>query len=395
VGASAGCALAFTAVASSLPARAEPQDPTLHQTLFAPSAAAKVGALELPRSLRLRWQVRIPGTVSLPPTVTADGSLLVASSAGVTELTSDGARRYFRSLGPDGPATAPVVTPDDGRIVVTSDGDLVVLSPKGEIRRRRRLRLLPDTLRDELVVTSTGSLLVGAAGVVLELSSTGEEIDRAELESAPASLIDQRDRRWIVTGAGEVLEWRPPAQPRAVGTFGDPPRGEVRLGANGELVAVLRSGRLVSLDTATGALRVRVAVPGIVPFGTPALLADGTTALLTQDGLLLEHDRHGKELRRVVVAPTNPTWATSRRGPPRSRAVAFLVAADRRALVAWPQRPPVLVEPDGTVVAAPELICPDPSWLVPLPGKSVALVCESGLVARLGDAVTAPEGPGT
>jgi hypothetical protein len=159
----------------SVTADARPRDPTLPQVLFGAGAEPQATlrapvAPELPDQLELRWQTRVPGSIVQAPLVTAAGTLLVASTAGVTELDGSGARIYTRALGSATPVTAPAVALDGSRLVVNSSAELVVLTPAGVPSARHRLPIDPRSVHPTLVVTATGTVLLGAADGVLEVT---------------------------------------------------------------------------------------------------------------------------------------------------------------------------------------------------------------------------------
>lgn len=378
---------------------ARPRDPTTTHVLFAKGVRAapdRRGARddELPDGLELLWQARVPGTIGHPPIVTAEGSLVVASTAGVTEIDPDGARVYARAFGPAAPVTSPAIAPDGSRMVVTSRAELVLLTPSGALRAGRRLPVDATTVMPTLVVTGAGTLLVGASDSVLEVTLEGDVLARISLPSAPVSLLELGDRRLVVTTTGDVLQWRVTDPPRRLGSFGGPVNGAVALTPDGELVAVVDRTRLVSLDPRDGTLRIRLVVTGFTLPAPPALTRDAETRVLTSTGQVLAHDRHGRELMRWSIDGAAPGGGARARPTLRSEPPAPLVGADGRVAVAWPDRGPVLIDPDGRVVSADDVSCERTIALLPMPDHTVALVCASGVVSRLGDPPSPRVGPG-
>ncbi|MBN2197108.1 MAG: PQQ-binding-like beta-propeller repeat protein [Polyangiaceae bacterium] len=363
-------------------ADARPRDPTVTNTLIAASART-VGSVtaELPTELAPLWQVRVPGTITLPPAVDPSGALIVASTGGITELTPNGTRTFTRSLPGATAASSPAIALDGSRLVMTSNGTLVALSPSGTLQFEHRLPLDPESVLPALVVTRTGSVLVGAADVVLEVAPDGELLARTTIDRMPAAIIALPSQRIIVTTSGDVLRWRAPDPPRRLGTFGGSVhRGVARIGDR-ELLAVVDRTRLASLALATGTLRVLAVATGFEFSGPPVLTAAGETRVVTSDGVLLGHDRQGQETHRVLLN------APSTRTPQRGRSpVPTPLVMDRedRVAVAWPTKSPMVATADGRLATSEEAECDEPVAIVPLPQRTMAVICASGVVTCLG-----------
>lgn len=395
-----GAAVALAACCATLVTGtdARPRDPTTIQVLFARDARAASYPrdsrdFELPDDLDLGWQGRVSGSILHPPIVTADGSLVVASTAGVTELDPKGARVYARALGAAAPVTSPALAPDGSRMVLTSNAELILLAPTGALRAVRRLPLDASSVMPTLVVTTSGTVLIGAPDGVLEVTLEGDVLARISLPVAPVALLDLGDRRLVVTASGDVLQWRVTDSPHELGAFGGPVSGTVTVAADGELVAVVGKTRLVSLDPRDGSQRIRLVAAGYDLPAPPALTKSGETLLLTSAAQILAHDRRGRERMRWSLDGPAP-GAESRRPPLRSPPPAPLVGADGRVAVAWPDRAPALLDPDGGVITSRDVSCDRPVALLPVPGPAIALVCGSGLIFRLGGATSPPAGAG-
>ncbi|HOU93917.1 MAG TPA: hypothetical protein PLU22_22860, partial [Polyangiaceae bacterium] len=351
--------------------------------------------------LQLHWenalsaQTRVQGSILHAPLVTAAGTLVVASTTGVTELDGNGARVFTHALGRATPVTAPAIAPDGSRIVVTSSAELVVLTPSGAVSAKHRLPIDARSVHPTLVVTASGTVLLGAADGVLEVTLEGDVLVRVPLTEMPVSLLDLGARRLVVTGSGDVLEWRVTDPPRKIASFGGEVRGQVAVAPGGELVAVVGRTRLVSIDLDDGTQRVRLVASGFSLPAPPALTSGGETRLLTSNGQILGHDPRGREVQRSSLGGVD-RGPRDRGGPGEpSTLPAPLVDDAGRVVAAWPDRPLSVIDREGRLGTSEEgAACAQPVALLALAPRAVVLACASGVVSCFGTPRPPRTGPG-
>jgi hypothetical protein len=242
---------------------------------------------------------------------------------------------------------------------------------------------------------------VAAGNVLVEIDSDGVVRARTALderaapgERAAGAVIEgpgPAGGALITTLSGYVYRFRPPAQPRRIGSFGGAtPRGAA-LADDRTLLAIVDSKRLVALDLPTGTAHVRTS--GLAFDGPPAVSApDDTTSTRipalamvgTQLGMLLGVDAMGNERTHAQLdkLPVLPPGSLSLSGsfvqvelkpsPP-----VVVDALGRVAFVRFNGRAGV-VAPDGHVEIASERVCAAPVAVLPGGERRMLVACHDG-----------------
>lgn len=185
----------------------------------------------------------------------------------------------------------------------------------------------------------------------------------------------------VVTDRGDVYEWRSGAEPSKLGSFGGGVSGAALHGSR--LIAVVDGKRLVDLDLVTSTRHERVEIPRGLG-GPPALGADGSTRVVTLDGLLLAHDRTGKETLRVALEPPTVLGDAGATGFASSASPPVIVDAKGNVGFVRPGLDAGVVDPAGSIHAATGAACLDPVGVTPAGPDRMLLACRSGVVFLLG-----------
>jgi hypothetical protein len=397
----AGIALAAMLVAGGAlferPALAELVDPALAQrrVIGAPAGHAPMHRVDttrsgrakqtLPRRPRVLWRARLPGGIEHPVSVDERGSLLVAGAPGqLTELDARGKVRSTVRLG-SAAACPPVLTSDGTRMIVNAGGELVAIDSAGRVRFRRALPVAFVRGAAPPLPLDDGGLVVAVGGAVLRLEPNGDVRERADVGGEVKSLLARNGASLIATERGDVFEWKPPAAPTKLGTFGGNVDGAALCG-NGRLCGIVDGERLIELKLASGARHVRVPGAALVLRGPPALLANGETRVVSADGLLLGHDATGKELLRVALEPTRAGGDAGTPLPPSQLAAPpTIVDAEGRSGFVRPWLEAGTVSADGEVALASGASCGDPIDVAPAGRGRMVVACRSGLLWMLSD----------
>src|SRR6185312_4383835 len=136
-----------------------------------------------------------------------------------------------------------------------------------------------------------GGLLVAAGNAIVQLDADGVIRARAAIdprnsamEHASGAIVEGPDGALVTTVSGSVYRFRPPAQPRRIGTFGGTVGKGAVLADDRTLLAVVDGHRLVALDLPTGTAHVRT---GGLPLDGPPTVGGGLVFVGTAIGLLL------------------------------------------------------------------------------------------------------------
>lgn len=338
----------------------------------------------LPSKPRILWRARIQGGVAQSVAVDARGAVIVSSPiATVTELSPAGKTAWTSKTGATPPATSPVLTSDGTRVVLTTGGELYGFDRTGRERFSLPLPLVATGRVTEPLPERDGGLVVAAGRSVIRVDRSGVVRASARLDSDVTALLGRGSETLIVTDRGDVLGWKPPAEPTELSSFGARVDGAALDG--NRLCAVVDQKRLVDLDLATGTRFTRTENP-LGLSGPPALVPGGTTRVVTLDGLLLAHDAKGEELLRVALEPPSmigdggaSVLSASSASPP--------VVTDAKGRVGFvrPGLDAGVVDGAGNLRAAAGAACIDPIGIAPAGSGRMVLACRSGVVFLLGD----------
>jgi hypothetical protein len=333
----------------------------------------------LPRDpiVRARW--RLLADVITTPAVDAGGNLVVASSDGVlSQLDARGHVEWTAALGGEA-RIGPVIASDGTRVVVTERGDVLGFTESGERAFHARVDDARGAVRAAPLGTRDGSVVIAVGSRAIRVGRDGAIVSTAVTEDPIVALVERGRTTFIVTDAGTVLAWQPPALPRELWTFGGRPTSDVVAGGGTTLLTVVRDSTLISLDLRDGrreTLATAVAPDALT--SAPAVLRSGELRFLTRMGWLVGHDGD-RETFRLSVFPTGAVPASPSTTPSlpalsdETGAVAFVGGA---AMVG-------VASPSHDVRSVPVEGCGTPLALLPRAPRSMVLVCRSGLVAVL------------
>ena len=353
------------AAAAFLPAAAQGDnlDLSMPRTVIvgAPRGAAPSDRFDGARTGRARtrlpanpvevWRRHVSGNIDVPPVVDGADSIVVALNIPEIVKLGPDAREIWRARLGNAAAMAPPVLLSDATVaVVTAAGVAWGFTPSGALRfstplgvSRRETDTVPLALRD-------GGLLVAAGNAVVALDADGTIRARATIdprntagEHAAGAVVEGPDGALVTTVSGSVYRFRPPAQPRKVGSFGGTVGKGAVLADERTLLAVVDGRRLVALDLPTGTAHVRT---GGLSLDGPPTVGGGLVFVGTAIGLLLGVDGAGNERAHIVLdkslVATGAPGAPSLMGPAAAAAPTFLPADAKPS-------PPVIVDPTGRI----------------------------------------------
>lgn len=386
----AGLLLACAAGAVVWAAEARPVDtalPTRVQVGAAagPSPMARLDAarsgsttVPLPERPRLDWRARVVGGAHRGAVVDGRGNVIISTrGSSLVQLDPRGRLAWSARATEGSLVTGPALTASGTRVVQTSQGALLAVSPTGDETREVSLRVRPGAAASELLPTGDGGLVASAGAIATWLRHDLSELGRATLPESIAGTVARAGHVLLVTERGAVFEWAPPAPPRRLGSFGGAtPTGAV-LSSPRHLSAVVDGALLVDLNLSTETRPVRLSSLQRLD-GPPTVLPSGEAFVTTDDGLLLGFDRAGRETARVslepprVDAPASPLAGAPSPAP--------IVDAKRRIAFVRPGLEVGVVLPSGVVHFAEGAACHDPESLVVAGRQRLLLTCSSGQV---------------
>jgi hypothetical protein len=271
---------------------------------FGPSRHGMAPAL-LPERPTELWRQELPGGLEALPLVDSEGNVLaVLSNRMVAKLGPGGEERWRVSLGGADPALPPVLTSDGSVAVLCVDGRLRWVSPSGALRSSGELELRTRKAQAAPLALDDGSLIVAGEDQLLRVAADGSPLARAELGGLPiGGLIAWEGMTLATLQSGEVVAWRPPAQPRSLGQLGGIPHGGGVLVGDKTLAAVVEATSLVALDLRSGQTKLLSGGPSAQRQleGPPTLSLASTLAVSSVVGELLEVDPHGVVVRRLAL----------------------------------------------------------------------------------------------
>lgn len=276
------------------------------------------------------WATALPQRRLVPPAVLADGTLLVGGTGGVQALDArTGARRWFAAVG--AVRFTPTITPE-GSALVAASGKLFLIDPQGQVRELAQPFEVGDATllleSEEIVIPGrrggvhalgldgthlgsapapnrqwtalvSGDLIAAGGGQRLSLLSPQDGSARTldlpeQLAASPVTGDDEVI--WALGERGVVLHVAPSGELREVARLGHGGfAGAPALGWDGALRAGLQHGEIVCIEP-SGRERWR---RGIDSWPGPLVMdADDTALVLSVRGTLYAIDRRGELLWR-------------------------------------------------------------------------------------------------
>lgn len=340
----------------------------------------------LPRAPRVVWRARASGGIEYPVAVADDGSIILSGSVPtLSEITRDGKLAWLVHTGQATPVTAPFITSDDTRVVVTSVPAVMGVNPSGRVRFRRALPAQNVTHFAAPLALNDGGFVLGLDTQALKLMPDGETEARTQLPETVDSILKAGRRLLLVSESGVVFEWRPPATPRRLASFGATINGGVAVCGANALCAVVDRTRLVELDLDSGLRKTRARAHAGLQ-GPPAVLASGATRIVTTDGRLLGQSPNGSQTLRIALEP--PSFASGANASDAGAAPPVVVDARGNLAFARAGLDAGVIDAHGVLRRARGATCSDPIDVAPAGPKRLVVACRSGLLWLLGDAVS-------
>lgn len=291
-----------------------------------------------------------------PPTLVADGTVVVVSGTGEAVGATKAGVRFRtrlggdRMAGPNAPAPLPL---DDGGVVVASGTELDALDAGGAVRATATL---PEPIAGPLIALGARVLAVAASGV--------------------------------------VYAWTPGREPARVGSFGGPVDGGASAQGGHTLVAVVDQTRIVALDIDRGVAVPRAGpAPGLY-LGPLAVRGSVVYAMMQTPGqtFVVGIDTAGQEILRAAVSQQAALALDGGVGvlvtPPHT---GVLVDASGTVAFATPDGGVGIVDPSGAVSLASGTPCPRlrasnrsaaVAGLTPAGAGRLLVACDNGTVLR-------------
>ncbi|HEY4156629.1 MAG TPA: PQQ-binding-like beta-propeller repeat protein [Polyangiaceae bacterium] len=322
------------------------------------------GALRLGRGIRQA------------PASDSSGNLLIAFDDGrLSEIDQQGHSKWSAAADAE-IVSAPIITSNGSRIVVTQNGEVHAFDEHGLTRCRHALPGV-DTQRETLAIpTPAGGVLLANNAHLLVLNASCELERDTHTTDRVVSILASARALIAVLADGSVLRAAAIGGFERVAHLGGKFEGAAL--RDGELLALADRHTLVSLDLASRTRRTLAVESGLTLRGSPLLLADGGTLLVTDDELLSVRDADGRETARIPLAAGNRTLQ-------RPRAPSLIVDAHGTVLSVQPGQPAISVSSDGKLTPIEAATCGEPFPPVPLGAGRVAIACRSGQLFYLAE----------
>lgn len=351
----------------------------------------------LPRAPRELWRRELAGGVEVSPIVDRRGSVLVAlASRDLVKIDVSGEERWRTRLGGSSAAAAPALVSDGSVAVVCSDGRLRFVSPSGRVGVVVPLSMSTVRAIATPVALDDGSVVVVGDTGMVHVDRTGRELARTDLEVASTGGLIPRAGAVLVVGReGDVLEWRAPSAPVALGRFAGAPRGGAVLVGPRTLVAVLDGKRVTALDLATGKTTLLMGESDALAAyeGPPTLDANGTLLVTTLVGELFGVDGRGVVVRRSALEDLSLLFGGDAGAPPPSVVTSALgqpsppLVADGQGLIGFVRSSGKVgvMDDAGRVMVGSPRQCARPLAVLPAGIGRMVVVCRNGSLAMYGE----------
>jgi len=272
--------------------------------------AARTGCARtaLPTSgLRIEWEASIGALTEQAPLVDSPGNVYVVGSRGeVVALSREGVEQWRVSAGGAQPGPAALLADDTVVFAeTTAAGGAAVGVRDGRVRWRAHLGSRGDPAPAAPLPLDDGGVVVTAAGELIVLDADGHERARASVrEPVAAPLLSALGKVIAVTASGVVWTWSPGTDPTRVAGFGSSIDGSAGLADDHTLLAVT-TGRthLTAVDLGLGTVTTRAVSPGATWCGPPVISGSATLLVAVTPGrdFAIALDPAGREVARAVL----------------------------------------------------------------------------------------------
>jgi hypothetical protein len=278
-------------------------------------------------------------------------------------------------VGPDSEASAPVITRDETRWLVTQAGEAVGFGADGRELFRESLPGLVETKDVELVPLASGGLALGSARQIAELDRRGKVRWLGQAKEPVGTVLEARGALIAVTNSGQVLRRDAEGNLIVLAELGGRVSSAAVAPDQRRLFAILDHDDLLELDLVTGQRRTLFSDVAL-PLSSLAVGARGEVRLVAS-GRLLGFDDKGAEVFRALVS--SGAWPGAGTGP------IPLVDSSGTTAINLPDAGLMLVKANGEVQAVSGSACPEPLRPTPIGARKLALSCRSGLVFGVSD----------
>ena len=363
-------------------AHSDELDPTLyHQYSLLPARTGRFNdARRLPRRPKVAWKLRVAGSIAEAPTVSPEGSVLLALSTPIlTQYDARGRLEFSTRLGPSAAATSPVVLGDVRRLFLTECAEAVCVSRTGQLLSRQGLPFGTLDATTSVAAMPDGGLLLTSGRRAVRLDAALGVVSAAPLD-AEARVALAGEPPLVVANTGAVYELGGDGRVLRRGSFSARIDAAVRLDRN-RILAIVNGHQLSELDLEHELLSVRFADTNVSLYPALAATRRGEARALTSGDAVLALGADGHErFRAALPALLGPAGASS---------ADIVVDEQGGALVSRAGFDLVAVDRDGGVFRVDGSACAEPLRPAGMAAGSAVFACRSGVVLRVDEAATA------
>jgi len=333
---------------------------------------ARRAPLPPPEGMAVRWQRRIAGGLSGDVLVDDDGRIFATGQGRVLQLDAEGREQYLRRA-EFSSAVASALLADGQRVVLAREGTLEAWSADGAPSFHVELQIPAGWTRGALLPLPEGNVLVSAGAWLLLLSARGNVEGYTHLKEAVAETLVSAGQTWILTEHGDVLSWDGRSGPAKRGSF-DARVSSAAVRAPGQLLAILDGRELAEWSLATGQRRSLARLEGVGASGRLSVPTRTLVHILGTSGalfsVLLDATGDAEAPPETQQLPTGPGELVS--------------SAD--GVLAWfvSNAPLTLQRRDGVPHSLNEVVCAQPSSLMPAGSGRLLAACRSGQLWLIG-----------
>jgi hypothetical protein len=360
-------------------------DPTIAQRFsVAPALVASTSSpVPLPRSPQPKWRVRVAGGILHPPSVTADGAvLLTLVTPTLVQYDASGRLQWSARLGASPAAHSAIVFGDGTRLVLTQAGEALAFTARGRLLRHTILPFANLDAATSVAHSDDGGLLIAAGRRVARLDAALRVVFSTRLEHEIRSVVAGASLLAVST-TGTVIELGVGAETLQRGSFAGRVDAVARV-APRRLLAVVDGRRLSELDLDSETLTTRFAEPDVELSPTLASNAAGEVRAVIAGEFLLALGRDGREKFRAAL-PSSRAGQSSAGGLGRPTSSDILLGPDGSTLVARAGLDIAAIQPDGAVARVEGSACAEPLRPAGMQQNSAVYACRSGILLRLDD----------
>ena len=329
----------------------------------------------LPLSPTLTFRARISGGVRGSVCADERGHVIASTLGNALVEVDEKGNEVWSARPPAGMlSSAPAILSDGSRVALTTTGSMLSVAAAGSPVRHVGLPLSAAARPIALLPVQSGGVVVGAGREILWLAQDLSVRASAKTDEDLVESIERGGNILLVTGAGEVLEWRPPDAPRRIASFGGKVRTGALLSSKNHVSAVVDDTTLIDVNLKADTRHIRTQGTTTLE-GPPTLLRNGELLVMDSQGLILGFSQKGLETWRVATEPGVSPSNSSSLGGLRAPAI---VGGQGRVAIARPGLDVAVVSANGSLLSARGTACPDPESLVPAGPARLVLACASG-----------------